>query len=127
MASMPTVTGLKETSSVTPASDTQHQLLQTQEIISQLSNVIQLLIPSLNSSTSTNHNQPQVSMPNDESAETLSEVSDNPPLPPIATTDNQHTSNTENLFTAANRPQLSTTQSSPVSLPAVPTRQDNKG
>ena len=62
-------------------------------------------------------------MPNDDLAELLSEVSDNPLLnapTPIVTTDNRHTSTTENLFTAANEPWFSTTRNPPVLLPAVP-------
>ena len=64
-------------------------------------------------------------MPNDNSPELLSEISDNSPInAPLsfATADNRHTSATKNLFTAANEPQLSTTQSPPVLLPAVPAR-----
>ena len=64
-------------------------------------------------------------MPNDNSPELLSEISDNSPInAPLsfATADNRHTSTTKNLFTAANEPQLSTTQSPPVLLPAVPAR-----
>ena len=56
-------------------------------------------------------------------------VSDSSPLNaplPFATTDNRHTSTTENLFTAANEPQLSTTQSPPVLLLAVPAQLRDK-
>ena len=59
--------------------------------------MIQLLRTSLSGNTSTNHHQPQVPTPNNKSAERLSEVSDNPPLSPIATTNNQYTSITENF------------------------------
>ena len=119
-SSTPTVTSPNETPAVPPASDAQSLLLQSEQLISQLSNVIQLLTTSLSGNTLTNHHQPQVPTPNDESAERLSEASDNPPLPPIATTNtppspsigatnNQHTSTIENFFTAANGPQLTTT------------------
>ena len=68
-------------------------------------------------------------MPNDNSPELLSEISDNSPLnAPLTftTADNWHTSTTENLFTAANESRLSTTQSPPVLLPAVPARLRDK-
>ena len=53
-------------------------------------------------------------MPNDNSAEVLSEASDNPPVNPPATTimHNPHASGTNPLFSA--------TQSPSVSLPVVP-------
>ena len=88
-----------------------------------MSTVIQFSATSFSGSTPTNHHPPQVPTPNNNSPELLSEISDNSPLnAPLtfATADNQHTSTTKNLFTAANEPRLSTTQSPPVLLPAVP-------
>ena len=77
--SMPTVTSPYKTPAATPTSHMQHHSPQTQELISQLSNLIQLLTTLLSGNTPTNHHLPQVPMPNDNSAELLSEVSDNSP------------------------------------------------
>ena len=64
---------------------------QTQQFISQLSNVIQLLTTSLSGNTLTKNPHPQVSMPDNNSAEMLPDVSDYPPinvLPATAIIDN---------------------------------------
>ena len=53
---------------------------QTQQFISQLSNVIQLLTTSLSGNTLTKNPHPQVSMPDNNSAEMLPDVSDHPPI-----------------------------------------------
>ena len=102
---------------------TQQQSPQTQQLISQLSNVLQLLTTSLNGNALTNNPHLQVSIADNNSAEVLSKASDNPPVdaPAAATiTDNPHTSTTDHLYTTATEPLFSATQSPPVSLPAVP-------
>ena len=90
---------------------------QTQELISQLSSIIQPLTTSLSGNVPINNSHSQVTMPNNNSAEVLSEASINPtmnPPPASVVTDNPHTSGSNPLFSA--------TQSPPVSLPAVPSR-----
>ena len=102
---------------------TQQQSPQTQQLISQLSNVIQLLTTCLSGNVLTNNPHPQVSMTDNNSAEVLSKVSDNPPVnaPAVTSiTDNPLTSTTDNPYTSTTEPLFSATQSPPVALPAVP-------
>ena len=96
---------------------TQLQSPQAGQLISQLSNVLQLLTTSLSGNALTNNPHPQVSMINSNSAEVLSEASDNPPVnAPInpraaaTITDNPHTSTTDNLYTTAAEPLFSAGQ-----------------
>ena len=58
---------------------------------------------------------------NAHSTEVLSKVSNNPPIhvPPIIN-DNPHTHTSNNMHTGFTEPLVSTTQNSPVFLPAVP-------
>ena len=116
-----TPTDTSETTPTTTVVAAQHQPFQTQELVSQLSNVIQLLTTSLSGSAPINSTQPQGPPPNEESAEVLSEVSDNPP-----NTVNPCISTTANLYTPTTEPPFSATQNSPVSLPAVPSRLKDK-
>ena len=87
-------TDMSETIPTTIMVATQNQPLQTQELVSQLSNVIQLLTTSLSGSASISSTQPQGPLPNEDSAEVLSKVSDDPPntvSPCTSTTANLHT------------------------------------
>ena len=92
-----TPTDMSETTPTTAVVAAQHQPFQTQELFSQLSNVIQFLTTLLSGSAPINSTQPQGPPPNEESAEVLSEVSDNPPNtvnPCISTTANLYTTTT---------------------------------
>ena len=114
---------MSETPDNTSMGATQQQSPQTQQLISQLSNVIQFLTTSLSGNALTNNPHPQVSMTDNNSAEVLSEVSDNPPVNASAAatiTDNPHTSTTDNPYTSTTEPLFSATQSQPVLLLAVP-------
>ena len=113
-----TPTDTSETTPTTTVVAAQHQSLQTQELVSQLSNVIQLLTTSLSGNAPINSTQPQGPLPNEDSAEVLSEVSDNPPTLLIRVSAPLHTGTT--------KPPFSATQNSPVSLPAVPSRLKDK-
>ena len=64
---------------------------------------------------------------NAHSTEVLSEVSDNPPIhvPPIIN-DNPHTRTSDNMHTGFTEPFVSATQNLPVSLPAIPSRLQDK-
>ena len=125
-----------ETPVTTSAGTAQLSTPQTQQLISQLSNMVQLLISSLtggNALLNTPQPQMQVTMPdaaNAHSTEVLSkvsEVSDNPPINvPLLINDNPHIRTTNNMHTGFSEPLVSATQNLPVSLLAVPSRLRDK-
>ena len=85
----PMVNNISNTPHNIPAIAT--QLPQTQKLLSQLSSVVHLLTTSLSGNAPINNPHPQVATPNDNSAEVLSEASDNPPVNPLpATTIKSH-------------------------------------
>ena len=101
-----------ETPDNTSVGATQQQSPQTQQLLSQLSNVLQLLTTSLSGNALTNNPHPQVSMTDNNSAVVLSKACDDPPVnaPAAANiTDNPHTSTTDNLHTTATEPLFSAT------------------
>ena len=127
--SVTTTTSTSETLNNTSVEATQLSP-QTQQLISQLSNVIQLLTTSLSGNTLTNNPHPQVSLPDNNSAEMLLDVSDHPPVnappattiidnPHTSTADNPHTSTNDNQYTSTTEPLFNATQNPPVSLPGV--------
>ena len=116
---------MNETPVNTSAGTAQLQASPTQQLISQLSNVVQpTWLTGGYSQISTS--QPQVIMSDADnvhvhSTEVLSEVFNNAPIhAPLIINDNPHTSTTDNMHHGFTEPLVSATQNSLVSLPAIP-------